>query len=188
MTHKIGILGGTFDPVHNAHLAIAEGALRGLHLDEILWIPTGAPAYRNPPVASAEDRLAMLQLALAAEPRYRIDTRELSPGASGYTVDTLKSLRSEMGSSPSLYLLMGADQYGALATWRRPDEIKKLARIAVFARPGFKSAGSDAESVPMKLLPISASDIRARAARGERLAGLVPAPVEKYIAQNRLYH
>jgi nicotinate-nucleotide adenylyltransferase len=138
-------------------------------------------------VASAEHRLSMLKLALAGEPRYRIDIRELAPGASGYTVDTLKSLRAESGSTDSLYLLLGGDQYAALATWHRPDEVKKLARIAVFTRPGFKAAGKDAETVPMEPLPISASAIRSRAARGESLAGLVPKPVETYIVQHRLY-
>jgi nicotinate-nucleotide adenylyltransferase len=166
---------------------MAGTALRELPLDEVLWIPTGAPGYRNAPVASAEHRLSMLKLALAGEPRYRIDIRELAPGASAYTADTLKGLRSELGRLASLYLLIGADQYAALATWHRPDEVKKLARIAVFARPGFKPAGRDAEAVPMNPLPISASDIRARAARGESLAGLVPAPVADYITQNRLY-
>jgi nicotinate-nucleotide adenylyltransferase len=130
----------------------------------------------------------MLKLALAGEPRYRIDLRELAPGASGYTADTLKSLRAETGSTHSLYLLIGADQYAALATWHRPDEVKKLARIAVFARPGFKLAGTDAETVAMKPLAISASDIRSRAARGETLAGLVPESVGKYIMKHKLYH
>jgi nicotinate-nucleotide adenylyltransferase len=138
-------------------------------------------------VASPEHRLSMLKLALAGEPRYRIDIRELAPGASGYTVDTLKSLRAETGSTDALYLLLGADQYAALATWRRPDEVKKLARIAVFARPGFKVAGKDAETVPMKPLAISASDIRARVAGGASLAGLVPEPVRKYIMDHKLY-
>src|SRR5258708_30435387 len=183
----IGILGGTFDPVHNAHLAMAGAALRELGLDEILWIPTGAPGYRHAPIASAEHRLAMLKLALAGEPHYRIDIRELAPGASGYTVDTLKSLRSEIGSADSLYLLMGADQYAALPTWHRPDELKKLARIAVFARPGFKAGGKDAETVPMKPMPISASEIRARAARGEDLRGLVPPAVASYMKKHKLY-
>jgi len=167
---------------------MAGAALRELRLDEILWIPTGAPGYRDAPLASAEDRLSMLKLALAAEPRYRIDIRELAPGATGYTVDTLRSLRAEIGSTDSLYLLIGADQYGALATWHRPDEVKRLARIAVFARPGFKPAGKDAETVPMKPLSISASDIRARVARGGTIAGLVPEPVWKYIMEHKLYH
>jgi nicotinate-nucleotide adenylyltransferase len=138
-------------------------------------------------VASAEHRLSMLKLALAGEPRYRIDIRELAPGASGYTVDTLKSLRAETGATRSLYLLLGADQYAALPTWHRPAEVKKLARIAVFARPGFKLAGGDAETVKMAPLPISASDIRARVASGASLAGLVPEPVRKYIMDNKLY-
>jgi nicotinate-nucleotide adenylyltransferase len=183
----IGVLGGTFDPVHNAHLAMARAALEGLSLKEILFVPTGTPLYRNPPVASAEHRLAMLKLAIQGDPRYRIDERELAPGVSGYTADTLKSLRSEIGSAVPLYLLMGADQYAALATWHRPDEVKKLSRIAVFARPGFKAVGKDAEIVPMKPLPISASEIRARAARGEGLSGLVPPAVAGYIARHRLY-
>jgi nicotinate-nucleotide adenylyltransferase len=139
-------------------------------------------------VAGAEHRLSMLKLALAGEPRYRIDIRELAPGASGYTVDTLKSLRAETGSTHSLYLLVGGDQYAALATWHRPDEVKKLARIAVFARPGFKLAGTDAETVAMKPLPISASDIRARVAGGSTIAGLAPESVWKYIMKHKLYH
>ena len=152
-----------------------------------MWIPTGAPGYRNAPVASAEHRLSMLKLALAGEPRYRIDIRELAPGASGYTVDTLKSLRAETGSTDTLYLLLGGDQYAALSTWHRPEEVKKLARIAVFARPGFKLAGQDAETVAMKPLSISASEIRERVARGETLAGMVPPAVAGYIAQHNLY-
>jgi nicotinate-nucleotide adenylyltransferase len=183
----VGVLGGTFDPVHNAHLAMARAALEGLSLKEILFVPTGAPRYRNPPVASAGHRLAMLKLALQGDPRCRIDERELAPGVSGYTADTLKSLRSEIGSAVPLYLLMGADQYAALATWHRPDEVKKLSRIAVFARPGFKAVGKDAEMIPMKPLPISASEIRARAARGETLSRLVPPAVAGYIAKHGLY-
>jgi nicotinate-nucleotide adenylyltransferase len=130
----------------------------------------------------------MLKLALAGEPRYRIDIRELAPGASGYTVDTLKSLRAETGSTDSLYLLLGGDQYAALATWHRPDEVKKLARIAVFVRPGFKPAGKDAETVQMKPMSISASEIRARVARNQTIASMVPYPVYKYIMENKLYH
>jgi nicotinate-nucleotide adenylyltransferase len=185
--NALGVLGGTFDPVHNAHLAMARAALDCLPLNAILFVPTGAPLYRNLPIASAQHRLAMLKLAIEDEPRYRIDQRELAPGGSGYTVDTLRSLRSEIGSAVPLYLLIGADQYAALATWHRPDELQKLARIAVFARPGFKACGNDAETVPMKPLPISASEIRARAARGQDLSRMVPPAVASYIARHRLY-
>lgn len=184
---SIAILGGTFDPVHNAHLAMARAALEHLPVEKILLIPTGQPPYREPPVASPAHRVAMLKLAIQENPEFRIDERELAPDATGYTVDTLRGLRSEIGSAVPLYLLLGADQYAALPTWHRPDEVKKLARIAVFARPGFKAIGKDAEMVPMKPLPISASEIRARAARRESLSGLVPPAVAGYIASHGLY-
>lgn len=187
MENAVGVLGGTFDPVHNAHLAMARAALEHLPVEKILFIPTGNPPYREPPVASAAHRVAMLQLATRENPEFSIDERELAPGASGYTVDTLRSLRSEIGSATPLYLLMGSDQYAALPTWHRPAELRKLARIAVLARPGFKPAGGDAETVPMNPLPISASEIRARAGRGERLAGMVPPEVADYIARHGLY-
>jgi nicotinate-nucleotide adenylyltransferase len=148
-------------------------------------MPTGAPRYRKPAVASAEDRLMMLGLALAAEPRFAIDARELAAGHSGYTVDTLASLRKATGPDTELYFLMGADQLEKLDSWHRPDEVRKLAKIAVFARPGHAATG--AETIPMKPNPISASDIRARAARGEDVAGFVPPEVASYISAQRLY-
>jgi len=166
---------------------MARAALDELKLEKILFMPTGAPRYRTPAVASGEHRVAMLRLALGDNPSCEIDARELAPGASGYTVDTLEELRLELGADMELYLLMGADQYAALPTWHRPDEVKKLARIAVFARPGFKAAGKDAECVPMEPLAISASEIRARVARGETLSGMVPAAVAGHIAQHNLY-
>lgn len=183
----IGLLGGTFDPVHNAHLAMAHAALKKLSLHKVFFIPTGAPRYRNAAVASPEHRIAMLRLALAGEPRYEIDTRELRAGASGYTVDTLKSLRSEIGPEVPLYFLMGADQFAKLDSWHRPEEIGKLARIALFARPGVAAKNRDVEFVPMDPMPISASEIRACARRGEDLSGMVPASVASYIARHKLY-
>jgi nicotinate-nucleotide adenylyltransferase len=181
----IGILGGTFDPVHNAHLAMARAALDALRLDKVLFIPTGAPKYRRPAIASGEHRIAMLELALADNEKFAIDARELAPGASGYTVDTLRGLRSELGEV-ALYLLMGADQYVKLDTWHRPDEVARLARIAVFARPGIE-LDEKVRRIPMEPMQVSASEIRARAARGEDLSALVPPPVANYIARHRLY-
>jgi nicotinate-nucleotide adenylyltransferase len=181
----IGILGGTFDPVHNAHLAMAQAALDHLKLDKILFIPTGATRYRSPALASGEDRVAMLRLALGSEPKFELDARELQPGASGYTVDTLKALRSELGNA-ELYLLMGADQYEKLGSWRRPDELRRLARIAVFGRPGIQLK-EKVELIPMDAMPVSASEIRSRAKRGEDLSRLVPSAVANYIARRGLY-
>ncbi|MGQ0547816.1 MAG: nicotinate (nicotinamide) nucleotide adenylyltransferase [Betaproteobacteria bacterium] len=180
------MLGGTFDPVHNAHLAMARAAREHLKLDKIVWMPTGTTRYRSPAVASGEHRVEMLRLALEGDAQAEIDARELSSGASGYTVDTLHELKLENGAQP-LYLLMGADQYAKLASWHRPEEVRRLARIAVFERPGFKVVKNDAVPVPMQHSVISASDIRARLARGEDVSGLVPAPVANHIARHGLY-
>jgi nicotinate-nucleotide adenylyltransferase len=182
----LGILGGTFDPVHNAHLAIAKRAMERLALERILWIPTGKPAYRKPAVANGADRLAMLRLALEHEPAYEIDERELDASASPYTVDTLGALRADHPRD-EFYLLMGADQYAGFRDWRDPAEVARLARLVVFARPGYQLPAGEALVVPMAPMALSASDIRARAARGERLDGLVPAAVANYIAERRLY-
>jgi nicotinate-nucleotide adenylyltransferase len=179
-------LGGTFDPVHNAHLAMAQAALDGLRLDKLLFMPTGSPHYRTPAVASGEQRVAMLRLATEDEPRYEIDTRELAPGASGYTYDTLRELRLELGAATELWLLMGADQYSKLDSWYRPEDVKRLAKIAVFARPGI-DLSKKVHLVPMKPMPISASEIRARAGRGEDISTLVPPAVANYVADHGLY-
>jgi nicotinate-nucleotide adenylyltransferase len=165
---------------------MARAALDELELDKVLFMPTGAPRYRTPALASGEHRVKMLELALADEPRYEIDARELAPGASGFTIDTLKELRLELGADTTLYLLIGADQYAKLDTWHRPQEVKKLARIAVFARPG-SALKEKLPLIPMQPMPVSASDIRARAGRGEELTPFVPPAVANYIASHRLY-
>ena len=182
----IGILGGTFDPVHNAHLAMAQAALDQLKLDKVLFIPTGTTRYRNPAIASPRDRVAMLKLALQGNPRFLLDERELQPGASGYTVDTLQGLRAGLKDADQLYLLLGADQYEKLGSWQRPDEVRRLAGIRVFGRPGIQTKGGG-KLVPMDPMPVSASEIRARAKRGEDLGGLVPPAVANYIERQRLY-
>jgi len=192
-TGPVAVLGGTFDPVHNAHLAIAARALDALGAQRVLWLPTGAPGYRREPVASAGHRVAMLRLALAGEPRYAVDERELAPGHSGYTYDTLAALRGELGPDADLVMLIGGDQYAKLDRWHRWKELFSLARFAVFARPG-EGAGpagvpeGGAIHVPLEPMAVSASSIRARLAREESIAGMVPAPVVEYIQRQRLYH
>jgi len=158
---------------------MARAALDELRLDRILFIPTGTQHYRAPASASAGHRVAMLKLALAAEPRFGIDERELAADASGYTVDTLKAF-----DQPTL--LMGADQYAKLDTWHRPDEVRRLARLAVFARPG-SPIDERTATIAMPPMKISASEIRARAARGEDISSLVPPAVARYIASHGLY-
>jgi nicotinate-nucleotide adenylyltransferase len=180
----IGILGGTFDPVHNAHLAMARAALEALDLERVVFIPTGNPKYRKPALASGEHRLAMLRLALAGEANFEVDARELRPDASGYTVDTLRELRAE--GMEELCLLMGADQYARLGSWHEPGKIAELAEIAVFSRPGTELK-EQVNLIPMQPMPISSSDLRARAARGEALSSLVPPAVANYIVRHGLY-
>jgi len=207
----LGILGGTFDPVHAAHLRIAQLALDVLRLARVLWIPTGRPGYRDAPVASAADRLAMLRLALKGEPRYVIDARELQAEASGYTVDTLAALRTELGADRPLVLLMGDDQFAKLETWHRWKDLFELAHVAVFARPGGSIApGGAVEAelvardtgaggrwrerpagavirVELPPLDISATALRERIDREADVSAWVPAAVIDYIARHRLY-
>jgi len=165
---------------------MARAALDELKLDKLLFMPTGAPRYREPALASGEHRVAMLRLAIAGNDSFEIDARELAPGASGYTFDTLRELRLELGAGTELWLLMGADQFAKLDTWYRPDDVKRLAKIAVFARPGFPLSGK-AQLIPMQPVPISSSEIRARVGRGEDISALVPPAVANYVAAHRLY-
>jgi nicotinate-nucleotide adenylyltransferase len=136
-SHPIGILGGTFDPVHNAHLALAHAALDRLGLGAVLWIPAGQPPHRSTPRAAATDRLAMVQAAIADEPRFLLDASEVGSQATSYTVHTLARLRQQQGPARPLVLLMGADAFLGLPGWHRWREIFDLAHIAVATRPGF---------------------------------------------------
>ena len=130
-----GILGGTFDPVHLGHIALAEAALAGLPLAEVLWLPSGSPGHRASPLAAAHDRLAMLRLAIGRNPRYRIDASELDRSEPTYTVHTLARLRAELGRAQPLALLLGSDSFLSLPTWLRWRELFDLAHIAVAGRP-----------------------------------------------------
>jgi len=177
----IAILGGTFDPVHNAHLAMAEAALKHLPVEKVLFMPTGKTHYRDAPHASAADRVAMLALAIKPNPRFAIDERELAPGATGFTVDTLKAFQAG-----KVYFLMGSDQYEKLDTWRDPEEIRRLAELVVFSRPAAPIKGK-VKTIPFESIQDSGTEIRARARRGEDLSGMVPAPVAEYIVRHRLY-
>jgi nicotinate-nucleotide adenylyltransferase len=207
----LGVLGGTFDPVHDAHLAIARRSLAELGLERVIWLPTGAPPYRRAPLASVADRLAMLRLAIAEEPRYALDERECAPGASGYSVDTLGAMRSELGAEVPLVLLIGSDQFAKLDAWHRWRELFAICHLGVFARPewdlGANAAAREALEarrdaprghwrerpagaivvVELAPLEIAGTDIRARLARGADASGLLPAAVLDYIRSHRLY-
>src|SRR5262249_21749314 len=146
---KVGILGGTFDPVHSTHLALARAALDHLKLDRVLFIPTGSPHYRKPAIASGAHRVAMLELALRGEPRFGVDARELAAQATGYTVDTLRQMKTQ-SPKDELFLLMGGDQHSKFESWREPDEVARLAQLAVAARPGFEVKGRKAQVIPFQ--------------------------------------
>jgi nicotinate-nucleotide adenylyltransferase len=161
---------------------MAHAALEHLALHKVLFIPTGNQKYRPPAMAAGEHRVAMLRLALD-DARFAIDERELAPQFSGYTVDTLHSLKKERPDA-TLYLLMGADQHAKLDSWHEPQKVRALARIAVFARPGWKAGEA---TIPFAQSTVSSSDIRSRVSRGEGIGNLVPPAVASYIVRHRLY-
>ena len=192
MSGHVGLFGGSFDPVHNAHLALARLALSELQLDRVLWIPAGQPWQKARTLTAAAHREAMLLLAIADEARFALDRRELLRQGPSYTLDTVRELQTEMPGA-QLVLLIGQDQYAGLHTWAGWQELLQRVTLAVANRPGPLPA-VDAEVLrqphrvlPLPMLDIAATDIRARVARGERIDHLVPPEVARYIDQHGLY-
>jgi nicotinate-nucleotide adenylyltransferase len=163
----ICVLGGTFDPVHAAHLALAATAAAQLRLGKVIWVPTGQPWHRRPPAADAADRLAMVRLALADHPGSEVDDSEVRSAAPGYTVLTLERLRARFGTAQPLVLLLGADAFLGLPSWHRWQDLFRLAHVAVATRPGFELA-------PAAMAPELAAEF-ARCGRGQ-LGALASAP------------
>lgn len=130
------IYGGTFDPVHEGHVAIARHSLDALGLDQAALVPCGDPPHRERPVATGAQRAEMLRRAFGHDPRFRVDERELRRDGPCYTIDTLEELRADLGREQPLVLLLGADAFRGLPTWHRWREVPRLAHLAVFARPG----------------------------------------------------
>ena len=209
----LGLLGGTFDPVHFAHLRLAEEALAHLGLARIRWIPSGQPGHRGAPAAAAADRVAMLRLAIAGHPRFALDEADAFSPDAVYTVNTLSRLRAELGGEVPLVLVIGADQLQALDTWHEWKRLFELAHLAVAERPGYPAAPGalprevkaeyerrkgDASTLaagaagritrfPMTALDISASAIRGAVAAGTSARYLLPDAVLDYIASHRIY-
>jgi nicotinate-nucleotide adenylyltransferase len=180
----IGVFGGTFDPVHVGHLAIANAALDELGLERVYFVPARrSPLKHDGPIASTDDRLAMLTAAIAGEPRFRVSPVELDRTGPSFTVDTLEALRGE----GELFLILGSDAYADFERWREPARIRELARIVLAARPGAPNAPAGVRMLDSPLMDISSRELRARAARGRSLRYLVPEAVLRYIEERRLY-
>ncbi|MCG6877012.1 MAG: nicotinate-nucleotide adenylyltransferase [Betaproteobacteria bacterium] len=209
----LGLMGGTFDPVHFGHLRLATEALEAFGLDAVRWIPSGQPGHRDTPTTIALHRVEMVRLAITGEPRFTLDLAETRTSEPTFTINTLKRLRAELGNDRPLVMILGMDSFLSLPTWRSWTELFDLAHFAVGERPGFelstqtmvsglalefarRSATPEAArgaaagaimSFPMTLLDISATELRARISRGASIRYLLPESVLAYIGAHRLY-
>ena len=192
MIERVGLFGGTFDPVHNAHVALARAALASLLLDEVRWVPTGHSWQKDHHAVSAEHREAMVRLAMAGEPRFTLSRTEIERAGPSYTLDTVRELHAaEPGTE--WVLIIGLDQYARLHTWRDWPVLLGLVTLAVANRPGTDMQPSPEvqahphRAVPLPMLDISATDIRTRIAAGQDISHLVPPEVARYIETQGLY-
>ena len=195
---KRGILGGTFDPVHRAHVDIAECAQEQLALDSVLWIPAGEPwRKKGRRMAAAKDRLAMLRLAIEHEPTWSVSTIELEREGPTYSVNTLEDLRLQH-ENDVFTLLLGQDALEDLPNWHEPERLIQLTEMAVAVRSDRRQTNTELEALlpglskrvtwlDMPQLPFSATQVRTLASQGTPLVGFVPAAVEAYIREQRLY-
>lgn len=186
---RTGILGGTFDPIHIAHLHAGETAMHQMGLDRMVFLPAGAPWQKaGNEVAAADHRLEMVRLAIAGTAGFEVDDREVRRDGPTYTIDTLREYPDE----EELFLVVGADAALGLPTWKDPGQITQRATVVVAPRPGTDSIKvaeviPDAEFLDMAVLEVSGTEIRAMAADGSPFRFLVPWPVYEYIVANGLY-
>jgi nicotinate-nucleotide adenylyltransferase len=198
---RIGVFGGSFDPVHLGHLLLAEACRESAGLDLVLFVPAAASPLKTRTLTADKHRVTMLQLASGGHEAFRVDERELARGGVSYTVDTLRALSAEFPHD-ELWLLIGADALRDFPRWREPAEICRLASLLAVRRGGLppldfavlegivspeRRAQFAAAQVAMPLIELSSSDLRARAAAGRSLRFRVPRAVEEYIRQHALY-
>lgn len=194
---KIGILGGTFNPIHNGHLFVAEKVTEHFQMDKLILLPNGNPPHKQAVSASAEDRLTMLELAVAEKKDFLIDTYEINSQQHSYTYNTLGYLKKKYPND-QLYFIAGADNIEEISSWRKPEDIFRLSDVIFFARPHYpinwteienlkKEFHASIEVFSLEEVDISATDIRRRLENGEPITGLVPPQVEQYIKEHRLY-
>jgi nicotinate-nucleotide adenylyltransferase len=199
---RLGIFGGSFDPVHYGHLLLAECCREQCRLDQVWFLPAAAAPHKlDRRTASAQHRVEMLRLAIGGHPALEVSTLEVDRGGISYTVDTLSDVRTRLPAS-ELFLLMGADTLGDLPNWRAPDRICELAVPVVVRRAGSPEPSYDVLAhlvapqrlqsfrdcqVTMPLVELASSDLRHRVASGHSIRYRTPRAVEKYIESNRLY-
>lgn len=194
---RLGILGGTFDPIHFAHLFVAEDACAAFRLDRVLFVPNRRPPHKlGAALAPAEERLAMVRLAVGGNPRFECCDVEMRREGPSYTVETLAQLQREYPGA-ELHFLIGLDAVLELASWRQPDEVLRLARLIAVARPGYSAADLERRLpktfldriavLPTLGLDISSTTIRERVQRGLPIRYLTPDPVVAHIEASGLY-
>jgi nicotinate-nucleotide adenylyltransferase len=194
---RIGILGGTFDPIHVGHIAAARVAMDCARLDRVLFIPSATPPHRGPAEAGAAERLEMSRLAVGDEKRFEVSDVEVRRGGRSFTSDTVRELKSSHPHD-ELFLILGWDAARLFSTWHEPDRIRADASVIVVGRPGtqaptaadLRAAGLDPERTVLCLggtPDISGSELRESLARGEPVGDCLPPAVERYIAEHGLY-
>jgi len=197
---KIGVLGGTFNPVHNGHLLIAGVAKDALDLDVVYFIPAArTPLKDGTEILPARHRVEMVRLAISAFSYFKLSEIEIDRPGPSYTVDTIAGLRENIGAQNEIYFIIGLDSLAQLPQWKEPGRLIKLCRLASVPRPGYSLPEMTAleKAIPglskrltvldKPLTDISATEIRERVKKGLSITGLVPAPVAEYIKKNGLY-
>lgn len=188
---RIGLFGGTFDPVHNAHLDIARAARDQADLDKLLFVVAARPPHKSAgPHATPEERFAMVQLAIAGEPKFEASRVELERQGASYTADTLQTLARQYPSA-EFYLILGADSAEEFPQWRNTEAIRARAKLLIVPRPGHDTVppviAPDAHLLTFDTTPLSSTEVRNRIDAGAPLRGLVPDAVEAYIHKRALY-
>lgn len=192
-TLRIGIMGGTFDPIHNGHLVAASEVAWVYDLDEVIFVPTGRPVFKmDKKVTNAEDRYLMTVIATSSNPRFTVSRVDIDRPGVTYTIDTLRDLREEYGSDAELFFITGADAVAEILKWKDADEMWDLAHFVAVTRPGYPVDVSylptdKVDVLEIPALAISSTDVRRRASRGEPVWYLVPDGVVQYIGKHGLY-
>lgn len=200
MARRIGVFGGTFDPIHVGHLVVAENCWFQLQLETVLFVPAGNPSHKRwRAVSASADRVAMVELAIAGNPHFRLSYVDVDRAEPTYSVDTLRLLRDQLGASADLFFIIGGDSLIDLPSWRDPDQLIDLCQIVAVNRPGYPpfdlerldaqipGASSRIQEIVIPDLDIAASELRRRVLLGEPIRYLVPDAVEHYIRKHGLY-